>query len=132
MEDDDRYARISKSLTAILALFGLWIGIAPFILPGAEFELVHVLLGGTVTVIATGYLIQLHRRPETKLASLWFVLVLGVLLLTGTLIAHTPGTVFFWSTVVTASLTILFALIVIFWGSRFLASTGEKTTIFEK
>ncbi|MFB6093053.1 MAG: hypothetical protein ABEK02_08595 [Haloquadratum sp.] len=132
MTTPERYATVGKRLAAVLAVLGVWIAVAPFVLSSAEFELTHIVVGGSIAALAAGYILQLHREPETKLASLWFILVLGVLLLSGVLLAHTPGTVFFWSTVVTSALVVFLAIATLLWGSRFGASKGETTTIFEK
>lgn len=130
MSNTERYATVVESLAAILAVLGLWMVVAPVVLPGTEFVLTHVVVGGIVAAIAAGYGIRIHRDPEAKITSLWFVVVLGVLLLTGALFAHAPGTISYWSTVVTSALVILLALIPLLWGSRFAAGAGEETTIF--
>lgn len=131
MNTAEQYAPVVKWLSAAVALVGLWIVIAPAILPGSEFVPTHVVVGVVVAAVGVGYLIQVSRDPETKLASIWFVLVLGVLLFTGAVLTHEPGTAFFWSTVVASVLLIALGLGAIAWESRFSAGNGEQTSIFE-
>ncbi|MFB6198129.1 MAG: hypothetical protein ABEI52_07670, partial [Halobacteriaceae archaeon] len=94
--------------------------------------LTHVAIGTVTAVTAAGYAIQIYRKPESKLPSIWFILVLGVFLLAGGLFGHTKGTVFYWNTIISAILMILLALIIILSGSRFGVGKGERTSIFEK
>lgn len=131
MSSTQRYATVVQALAAMLALLGLWTMVAPFVLSGAEHVLTHASIGVVVTAVAVWYLVRVRRAPETKIPSVWFVVVLGVLLLTGTLLTHTPGTAFFWSTILTSILLIALAVVSILWGSRFVAGKGEETTIFE-
>jgi len=131
MTTAEQYAPVVKWLSAAVALVGLWIVIAPAILPGSEFVSTHVVVGVVVAAVGVGYLIQVSWDPETKLASIWFVLVLGVLLFTGAVLTHEPGTAFFWSTVVASVLMIALGLGAIAWGSRFSAGNGKQTSIFE-
>lgn len=131
MTDTERYARGGKLLAAVLTVLGLWIAIAPLVLPGFD-SVVVPLVGGLIAVLAAGYGIQLHRVPETKLASLWYVLVLAVLLLSGAILSVRPGSAYYWSTIVTSVLIAILAGGSLLWGSRFGASKGEATTIYEK
>lgn len=124
-------SRVVRWLAALVAVVGLWIVLAPAILPGAEFVPTHVAVGCVVTAVGAGYLIALSRDPTAKLPSIWFVLVLGVLLFTGAVSTHEPGTAFFWSTVVASVSAIALGIGAIVWGSRFSAGSGERTTIFE-
>ncbi|MFB6253602.1 MAG: hypothetical protein ABEI06_03220, partial [Halobacteriaceae archaeon] len=64
--------------------------------------------------------------------SMWFFIVLGVLLLSGALLTQSRSTLFFWSTVISSTLIIILASIPLIWGSRFGAGKGEETTIFRK
>ncbi|MFB6081920.1 MAG: hypothetical protein ABEJ67_03770 [Halanaeroarchaeum sp.] len=131
MTGPERSATVAKLLAAALAVLGLWTAVAPVVIGGGETVVVPI-VGGLIAVLATGYLIQLHRTPETKLASLWYVLVLGVLLLSGAVLAPTPGSIYYWSTLLTSILVLVLATLSLLWGSRFVASSDAATTIFEK
>lgn len=130
MSDAERAVAAVETLAAAIAVLGLWLLIAPFALPGAEFALTHAVVGGAVAAIAGGYVARLRRNPGVELASIWFVLVLGLLLLAGALLAQTPGTVFFWSTVVSSSLVVLLTVVAVLWGSGLAADERLKAAIF--
>ncbi|MFB6137033.1 MAG: hypothetical protein ABEJ42_01655 [Halobacteriaceae archaeon] len=126
-----RYARVARPAVVALAVLGAWVAVSPFLLPGGEDVLTHVGLGGITTALAAWYALRLFRDPDTKLASLWLVLVLGALLVAGALLTHTPGTAFFWSTAVAGVSLVALAAGCLYWGSRFGADGERPTTIFE-
>lgn len=127
---DAEEGTLARNLSAATAILGLWVLLAATLLPDAAFVGTHLVVGVVVAVVSGWYAIRQHRDPQTTLSSVWFVAVLGAILLVGTLLSGTPGTVAYWSALLASAGLTLLGVVSIVWGSRFGAGAGTETSIF--
>lgn len=127
---DDQEGHLARNLSAATALLGGWILLAAAVLPDTPFDVTHLVVGVVVTVVSAWYAIRQHRNPEANLSSVWFVAVLGMILLVGTLLSGTPDTIAYWSALLASAGLTLLGVVSIVWGSRFGAGAGTETSIF--
>ncbi|QDX39774.1 SPW repeat protein [Salarchaeum sp. JOR-1] len=125
-----RYARLVTYIAAAITVLGAWLAASPFVLTTPENATENALFGLVVAGLGAFYLVQLTRDPEAKLSSLWLLVVVAGIVLTGAMLVQPHGTLFFWSTAVVAVLVIALVAVVAVWGSRFGPDGETETTIY--